>query len=111
MAYDPNLADGIRELLADESDVTEKKMFGGIGFLVGGNLAVAASSKGGLMVRVDPEDSPRLTKAAGVELVVMRGRQMPGWLRVDGANVSRRRELARWVTTGTKYARSLPPKR
>src|SRR3954463_4405048 len=83
MAYDEDLANRIRELLADESGVTEKKMFGGLAFLVGGNMSVAASGQGGLMVRVDPDESRVLVAKPHVSRMVMRGREMAGWLRVD----------------------------
>jgi hypothetical protein len=107
MAYDEELADRIRELVADEKGVTEKKMFGGLAFLVGGNMAVAASGQGGLLVRVDPTKS---WTGAGVEPMVMRGKAMEGWLRVGAAQVQQKRQLAVWVRRGVTYARSLPPK-
>jgi TfoX/Sxy family transcriptional regulator of competence genes len=111
MAYDEDLADRIRELVAAESRVTEKKMFGGLAFLIGGNMAVAASGQGGLLVRVDPDESDRLVSTTGARLMEMRGRSMRGWLRVDGQEVRTKRELTRWVRLGTSYARSLPTKR
>jgi TfoX/Sxy family transcriptional regulator of competence genes len=104
MAYDEDLADRIRELVAGESDLTEKKMFGGLAFLIGGNMAVAASGQGGVMVRVDAVKT-------NARLVVMRGRPMQGWLRVDAEHLRTRRQLAKWVELGTTYARSLPGKR
>ncbi len=110
MAYDEDLADRIRELVADEAGLTEKKMFGGLAFLIGGNMAVAASGGGGIMVRVDPATSDSLVAKTSARLVEMRGREMRGWLRVDTEDVPRRSELARWVELGTTYARSLPPK-
>jgi TfoX/Sxy family transcriptional regulator of competence genes len=110
VAYDEDLARRIRELVAREP-VTEKKMFGGLAFLVGGNMAVAASGQGGLMVRVDPAESERLVSTTTARPMVMRGREMAGWLRVDTADVRTRAQLARWVELGTAYARSLPPKR
>ncbi len=110
MAYDEGLAARIRDLLAGEADVSEKKMFGGLAFLVGGNMAVAASGQGGLMVRVDPPKSDRLVATTKACLVEMRGRPMQGWLRVDTADVRTERQLARWVDLGASYARSLPPK-
>lgn len=110
MAYDEALAERIRDLLSAEADVTEMKMFGGLAFLVGGNMAVAASGQGGIMVRVDPADSDSLVAGSKAELFEMRGRPMPGWLRVDARGVRTGRELARWVQLGTTYARSLPPK-
>jgi TfoX/Sxy family transcriptional regulator of competence genes len=111
MPYDEELAGRIRELIADEPGLTEKKMFGGLAFLVGGNMAVAASSQGGLMVRVDPAESDALVAASPARPVVMRGREMKGWLRVDGEDVRTRRELAAWVERGAAFARSLPAKR
>ena len=108
MAYDEDLADRIRALLGNESDLTEKKMFGGLAFLIGGNMAVAASGQGGVLVRVDPAQSDTLVAATNARLMEMRGRPMQGWLRVDA--VSARAELSKWVELGATYARSLPPK-
>ena len=111
MAYDEELADRIRELVADESDLTEQKMFGGLAFLVGGNMAVAASGQGGVLVRVDPAESDALVATTSARLMEMRGRQMPGWLRVGPEDLRTEGQLARWVELGTAYARSLPAKR
>ena len=111
MAYDQELADRIRELVGSESDLTEMKMFGGLAFLVGGNMAVAASGQGGILVRVDPAESDGLVATTNARLMEMRGRQMRGWLRVDPDDVRTKRELAKWVELGTMYARSLPAKR
>ena len=111
MAYDEKLAERIRELVAGEPGLTEQKMFGGLAFLIGGNMAVAASGQGGILVRADPEQSDSLTVETNARLMEMRGREMRGWLRVDAADVSTKRELARWVELGTTYARSLPAKR
>ena len=111
MAYDEDLANRIRELMADERRVTEKKMFGGLAFLIGGNMAVAASGQGGVLVRVDPAQSDALVATTGARPMEMRGREMQGWLRVGPEEVGTRRQLARWVTLGTTYARSLPAKR
>jgi TfoX/Sxy family transcriptional regulator of competence genes len=110
MPYDEQLADRIRELLADEPNLTEKKMFGGIGFMVGGNMAVGASSQGGILVRVDPEQSDELVSSTHAYPMEMRGRSMAGWLRVDAEHVHDQAELVRWVEIGSAYARSLPPK-
>lgn len=110
MAYDEDLADRVRELLAREAKLSEKKMFGGLAFLVAGNMAVAASGQGGLLVRVDPAESGRLTESTNATFMVMRGREMHGWLRIDSGDVRTKRELARWVTRGATFARSLPPK-
>src|SRR6266545_8271379 len=110
MAYDEELADRIRELLG-EADLTEKKMFGGLAFLIGGNMAVAASGQGGVLVRVDPARSDMLVATTGAQLMEMRGRSMQGWLRVGPEDLRTKRELAKWVRIGTAYARSLPVKR
>jgi len=110
VAYDEKLADRIRELVADEPDLTEKKMFGGLSFLIGGNMAVAASGEGGVLVRVDPEESDTLVSTTNARLMEMRGRQMRGWLRVDSDDVRTTSQLAKWVELGTAYARSLPAK-
>ena len=110
MAYDEGLAARIRELVAGERGLTEKKMFGGIAFLISGNMAVAASGQGGILVRVDPAASDRLLSTRKAHPMVMRGRAMEGWLRVDPEHVRERRQLAKWVERGVSYARSLPPK-
>jgi TfoX/Sxy family transcriptional regulator of competence genes len=110
MAYDEDLANRIRELLAGETGVTEKKMFGGLAFLIGGNMAVAASGQGGLMVRCDPDETDALLQRPHARRFEMRGREMDGWLRVDDEGMRTKRELERWVRTGAEYARSLPPK-
>ena len=110
MAYDEVLAHRIRELLADEPNLTEKKMFGGLGFMVGGNMAVAASGQGGLLVRVDPQEGEKLVAKGPARPMEMRGREMTGWLRVDDVDVATKRQLERWVSLGAGYARSLPPK-
>jgi TfoX/Sxy family transcriptional regulator of competence genes len=110
VAYDEELADRIRDLLPDGVEVTEKGMFGGLAFLVGGNMAVSASGRGGLMVRVDPAESDRLVAEPGVSRMEMRGREMDGWLRVAAETVSDDATLARWVLVGSDYAGSLPPK-
>jgi TfoX/Sxy family transcriptional regulator of competence genes len=111
MAYDDELAVRIRQLVAGEPGLTETKMFGGLAFLIGGNMAVAASGQGGLLVRVDPAESDELVAGTPAQLMEMRGRSMAGWLRLDTANVANRAELAAWVQRGTAYARSLPAKR
>lgn len=110
MAYDEALADRIRELLQDQSDVREKKMFGGLAFLVGGNMAIAASGQGGAMVRVDPAESHRIVSTTNAELAVMKGRPLQGWLRLAPEQLRTRRQLAKWVQLGAAYARSLPSK-
>lgn len=111
MAYDEVLAGRIRELVGAGQDVTEQKMFGGLAFLVGGNMAVAASGQGGLLVRVDPESSDELVAATTARVMEMRGRAMPGWLRVDATDVETGPELEAWVERGLAYARTLPAKR
>jgi TfoX/Sxy family transcriptional regulator of competence genes len=111
VAYDEQLASRIRELVAGEPSLTEQKMFGGLAFLVGGNMAVAASGQGGILVRVDPEKSEELVATTPAELMEMRGRTMQGWLRVAAEDVRTKRELARWVDLGAGYARSLPAKK
>ena len=110
MAYDEELAGRIRALLADERNVTEKRMFGGLAFLVGGNMAIAASGQGGILVRVDPDGSPALVAGTSAVPAVMRGRELPGWLRVPSDALAKDAELARWTKRGAGYARSLPPK-
>ena len=110
MAYDEELASRIRELLADEPGVVEKKMFGGLAFLIGGNMSVAASGQGGLLVRVDPDETDALLAKPHAEPFEMRGRGMTGWLRVDAEGVKTKRQLEPWVARGVAYARSLPAK-
>ena len=110
VAYDEELAARVRDLVAGERGVTEQKMFGGLAFLVGGNMAVAASGQGGILVRVDPEESDALVSKTGAETMVMRGRKMRGWLRVGSEQVGTKRTLEPWVKRGVSYARSLPPK-
>jgi TfoX/Sxy family transcriptional regulator of competence genes len=110
VAYDEDLADRIRELLSAQRGVTEKKMFGGLAFLVGGNLAIAASGQGGALVRVDPGQADRLLETTPAEVAVMRGRPMQGWLRVGSDDLRTQRRLERWVKLSSAYASSLPPK-
>jgi TfoX/Sxy family transcriptional regulator of competence genes len=110
VAYDEDLANRIRELTTDERGVTEKAMFGGLAFLIGGNMAVAASGQGGLMVRVDPDEHEALLAKPHAQPFEMRGRAMKGWLRVDADGVGTKRQLEPWVRRGVAYARSLPPK-
>ena len=110
MAYDEDLANRIREQLAGEAGVTEMRMFGGLAFLIGGNMAVAASGKGGLMVRVEPEETEALAAEPHAGPFEMRGREMRGWLRVDAEGVATQDGLAPWVARGVAYARSLPAK-
>ena len=110
MAYDEALADRIRALLADEPGIVEKKMFGGLAFLVGGNMSVSASGQGGLLLRCEPAETADLVEEPHAGSFVMRGRAMEGWLRVDADGVRSDKDLAKWVNRGVGYARSLPPK-
>ena len=110
MAYDEALAARIRDRIGARPDLTEKTMFGGLAFLVGGNLAVAASGQGGILVRVDPAESDALVSATPAEPMEMRGRGMPGWLRLASDDVASDPALAGWVERGIAYARSLPAK-
>jgi TfoX/Sxy family transcriptional regulator of competence genes len=111
VAYDEDLANRIRELIAGESDVTEQRMFGGLAFLIGGNISVAASGQGGLLVRGDPDKTDALASKPHARRFEMRGREMQGWLRVDPEGVRTKRQLEPWVNRGIAYARSLPSKR
>jgi TfoX/Sxy family transcriptional regulator of competence genes len=111
VAYDEKLADRMRELLRSEADLSEKKMFGGLAFLIGGNMAIAASGQGGVLVRADPAQSDNVVATTNARLMEMRGRRMQGWLRVDPEDVRTKSELAKWVELGTTYARPLPTKR
>jgi TfoX/Sxy family transcriptional regulator of competence genes len=110
VAYDEDLANRIRELLGGEENVAEQKMFGGLAFLIGGNMAVAASGQGGLLLRCDPAETEALVGKPGAQRFEMRGREMDGWLRVGEEAVKTKRQLERWVSRGVGYARSLPPK-
>lgn len=110
MAYDASLARRIRDIIGPDPELTEKKMFGGLAFLVRGHLAISASGQGGVMFRADPERTEELTAGGPVTVAVMRGREMPGWLRVSAEDVATDDELSPWVEIGIAYARSLPPK-
>ena len=110
MAYDEDLANRIRELLGAEKGVEEKRMFGGLAFLINGNMSVAASGRGGLMVRVPPEETEKLLARDHVEPMVMAGRETRGWLRVSAQGVRTKRQLEPWVRRGVEYAGSLTPK-
>jgi TfoX/Sxy family transcriptional regulator of competence genes len=110
MAYDEEFADRIRALLGNRAGLTEKTMFGGLGFMIAGNMAIAASGQGGILVRVDPAESEALVASTPAEPMEMRGRQMAGWLRVETADVADDAVLREWVERGTAYAASLPPK-
>jgi hypothetical protein len=111
VAYDEDLADRMRGLLAGTRLLTEQKMFGGLAFLIGGHMAIGASGQGGALVRVDPEQSDKIVATTKARPMEMRGRQMQGWLRVDSDDLRTKRQLEKWVKLGSGYARSLPSKR
>jgi hypothetical protein len=110
MAYDEVLAARIRDLIGPDPELTEKKMFGGLAFLIRGHMAISASGQGGVLVHADPARSDELVAASAATVAVMRGREMPGWLRVAADSLGTDDELSLWVETGIAYARSLPPK-
>jgi TfoX/Sxy family transcriptional regulator of competence genes len=110
VAFDEDLANRIRELVGRERGLSEKKMFGGLAFLINGNMAVAASGQGGLLVRVDPEEAEKLVRRPHTQRMKMRGREMDGWLRIDDEGVRTKRQLEPWTRRGIAYARSLPAK-
>ncbi len=110
MAYDEDLANRIRELIAAEPGVVEQKMFGGLAFLIGGHMSVSASGRGGLLLRVPPEETDTLLAKPHAGPFEMRGKTMDGWLRIDPEGVRTKRQLESWVKRGVAYARSLPPK-
>ena len=110
MAYDEDLANRIRELVSSEQGVSEQRMFGGLAFLVNGNMSVSASGQGGLLLRIDPAETDALLQRPLAWPFQMRGRVMQGWLRVDPEGVRTKRQLERWVARGVAYARSLPGK-
>ncbi|HKH30014.1 MAG TPA: TfoX/Sxy family protein [Gaiellaceae bacterium] len=108
--YDEELAGRIRALIGDEPAVTEQRMFGGLAFLIGGNMAIGASGQGGILVRADPDESDTLMAATTARPMEMRGREMRGWLRIEADDVGTDAELSKWVDVGSTYARSLPAK-
>ena len=110
MAYDEDLAGRIRELVANEKGLSEKRMFGGLAFLIGGNMAIAANRQGGILVRAGPEKSDGLVATTKASVAVLGGRAVSGWLRLDGADVRTKAQLSKWVQLGTTFARSLPAK-
>jgi hypothetical protein len=110
VAYDEALAGRIRDLIEGEPGLSEQKLFGGLAFLIGGNMAIAASGQGGLLVHVDPAESDGLVASSQARAAEMRGRELKGWLRVDTDEVRTKRQLAAWVDRGAGYARSLPAK-
>ena len=111
MAYDEALATRIRALVSEEPGLTEQRMFGGLAFLINGNMAVSASSAGGLLLRVPPEQTAELAGRPHAQRFAMRGREMDGWLHVDGDGLDAQRDLEEWVSLGVAYARQMPPKR
>jgi TfoX/Sxy family transcriptional regulator of competence genes len=111
VAYDEDLANRVRELISAEAGVTEQRMFGGLAFLIGGNMSVSISGQGGLLLRCDPAETDALLGKPYAGPFQMRGRVMDGWLRVDPEGLRTKRQLERWVARGVAYARSLPPKR
>jgi TfoX N-terminal domain len=111
VAYDEDLANRIRALVLSEPGVTEKKMFGGLAFLINGNMSVSASGQGGLLLHVDPGETDALLAKPHAHPFEMRGRTMQGWLRVDPEGVKTKAQLERWVTRGVDHAKSLPKKR
>ncbi len=111
VAYDEDLANRLRELVYTEDGVSEKRMFGGLAFLINGHMAVSASGRGGLLLRTDPEQTDALLNKPHAEPFVMRGRPMRGWVRISPEGVRTKRQLGTWVARGVAYARSLPAKR
>jgi TfoX/Sxy family transcriptional regulator of competence genes len=111
MPYDEDLANRLRELLADQDAVTEKKMFGGLAFLLDGHMSVSASRNGGLLARIDPDDTEAALKRPHVTLMKMGGRTMDGWITVAPEGLKTKRELAAWVKRSVSYVETLPPKR
>jgi TfoX N-terminal domain len=111
MAYDEELAARIRDLIGPDPELTEKKMFGGLAFLIHGNMAISASGQGGVLVRVDPARTDELIVTTKATIAVMQGREMPGWLRVGPADVATDEELEHWVDLSVEYARALPAKK
>ncbi len=110
MAYDEDLAQRLRELLADEDAITEKEMFGGLAFLLHGHMSVSASRNGGLLVRIDPGDTDACLMRPHVALMKMGGRTMDGWITVAPEGLKTKRQLAAWVKRGVMFAKTLPPK-
>jgi hypothetical protein len=110
VAYDEDLAERLRALTLHEPGIAEKRMFGGLAFLINGNMAVSASSQGGILLRVDPDETDALLRKPHAEPFEMRGRSMQGWLRVDPEGLRTKRQLEGWVARGVAYARSLPQK-
>jgi hypothetical protein len=109
--YDEDLANRIREMVATEAGVVEKRMFGGLAFLIGGNMSVSVSGRGGLLLRCDPGETDALLGKPYAAPFEMRGHVMEGWLWVNPEGLYSKRQLERWVARGVTYARALPPKR
>jgi hypothetical protein len=111
-AFDADLADRIREVLSElgVDAVREQRMFGGLAFLVGGHMAIAASREGGALLSVERSDTDALLAKPHTRPMVMRGRELAGWVRVDPEGVRTKRQLTPWVKRGIAHARSLPPK-
>jgi hypothetical protein len=110
VAYDEDLANRIREIVGTEAGLTEKKMFGGLAFLINGHMSVSASGKGGLLLHIDADDTDKLLSKPHAHPFEMRGREMQGWVRVATAGVETKEQLERWVSRGVDHAKSLPPK-
>jgi TfoX/Sxy family transcriptional regulator of competence genes len=110
MAYDVEIANRIREVMEGEHGLSEKRMFGGLAFLIDGKMAVSASNQGGVLLRIDPTLRESLVSEPHVRPTEMRGRELAGWLRVDAEALVTEDELRRWVSHGVTYARSLPPR-
>jgi TfoX/Sxy family transcriptional regulator of competence genes len=108
VVYDEDLAHRIRDVVQDEPGLTERRMFGGLAFLINGNMAVSASGRGGILLRVDPADTPTLVRRPEASRFRMRGREMDGWLHIDATGLATQRQLRSWVSRGVSYARSLP---
>lgn len=111
MAYDQELAERIAALLGERGiEIDERKMFGGLGFMVGGNMGLAAGSGGGIMVRVDPGSVDELLSRSDATVMEMGGRTMAGWVRVEASHLEVDEALGEWIDVGIARARSLPPK-
>lgn len=109
MAYDEALAGQLREVAAGTAGISERKMFGGLAFLVHGNMAVAAG-EGGLLLRFPHDQTAELLADAHTDEFVMPGRSMRGWLRVDSSGLTTYDDVERWAEIGLSYAATLPPK-
>jgi TfoX/Sxy family transcriptional regulator of competence genes len=110
MAYDELLANRIRELFAEERGVSERPMFGGLAFLLYGNMSVAVSSRGGLLVRAGPDAMQAALSRPHADLARMGSRAMKGWVVVEPDGLQTKRQLSTWVAMGVDFARTLPRK-